>query len=136
MGKIRSPGATQGKRLQTGLQEEAPDLAPPKFSFRYLQSEYCISKCNRNEKLSFLNKMLQMSQVPWARLRQAPRHGIGYETIKSDCLRANVPEKVAEDVTIIAFRFHDRAPMVGFRGADGTFYIIWFDREHKLYDHG
>jgi len=39
------------------------------------------------------------------------------------------------DAQNIAFRFHDRAPMVGYRSTDGIFYIIWFDRNFTLYTH-
>ncbi|MCC6394513.1 MAG: hypothetical protein IT167_28210 [Bryobacterales bacterium] len=115
--------------------EEDPDNAPPKFSLRYLSPDYCITACNKEEKAAFADTMKRMSQLTWAQLRQAPRHGLGYEKIERESIRARIPEVITADVNIIAFRFHGKAPMVGFRAGDGTFHVIWFDRGFQLYGH-
>jgi hypothetical protein len=40
-----------------------------------------------------------------------------------------------EDVSFfLAFRFFDKAPMVGYRKEE-VFYVLWLDREFKLYQH-
>ncbi len=81
--------------------------------------------------------MHRLSQATWSALRQAPRHGLGYEKIgRNQIRRSSIPPVITDDANIIAFRFHDMAPMVGFRGPDGTFFIVWFDRQMILYDHG
>lgn len=77
-----------------------------------------------------------MSRLPWRELRQAPRHGLGYEQIGRDSIRAGIPATVSEDVNFIAFRFDGKKPMVGFRDADGVFNILWIDRDFTLYNHG
>ena len=73
--------------------------------------------------------------MTWAQLRQSPRDKLGYEKISRDSIRGGIPNVVTEDVDIIAFRFCDKAPMVGFRAQDGTFFIVWFDRRFRLYPH-
>jgi len=61
---------------------------------------------------------------------------MGYEKIFRTALKTSIPISVTDDVDFIAFRFCGKAPMVGFRGDDGTFFVVWFDRQFKVYDHG
>ena len=78
----------------------------------------------------------KLSQLPWKELRQAPRHGLGYEKIKRHSIKSGIPLHITDDVDhFIAFRFHDKAPMVGHR-QERIFYIFWIDRDFSLYDHG
>jgi hypothetical protein len=82
--------------------------------------------------------MLRLSRLTWAQLRQQGRHGLGYEKIARSmirAIRAGIPETIPPDVDLIAFRFYAKAPMVGFTGSDGTFHVIWFDRDFTLYKH-
>src|SRR5206468_3998028 len=98
--------------------------------------DYCISRCTREEKAAFADKMHRLSQQTWSQLRQADRHGLGFETIDRTSIRSGIPPSITDDVRFIAFRFCGNAPMVGYRSDDGTFYVIWFDRAFTLYDHG
>jgi hypothetical protein len=77
----------------------------------------------------------ELSELTWAQLRQADRHGLGFETIDRSSIKSGIPGVVTADVNIIAFRFAGKKPMVGFRDRDGTFHIIWFDRAFRLYKH-
>jgi hypothetical protein len=140
MGRIRpSQPPDSGRRISArALQQEGPstDKLPPKFSFRYLDRSRCITRCTEEERLAFVSKMHLLSQLTWSQLRQAPKDGLGYEKIDRDSIRAGIPTAITEDVNFIAFRFHGKAPMVGYRSDDGTFYIVWFDRDFTLYDRG
>jgi len=72
--------------------------------------------------------------MTWGEIIQAPRHGMGFETIARNAIRRPIPNHVTDDVTFIAFRFSGKKPMVGYR-TDGMFHIIWFDCSYDLYDH-
>ena len=50
-------------------------------------------------------------------------------------MRTGIPHAVTPDVNLLAFRFSDKAPMIGFRRG-ATFFIVWLDHQFKLYDHG
>jgi hypothetical protein len=139
MGRFKtSQPPNKGQRIQgPALRPDArnPDKFPPKFSFHYLQRGYCITSCTQEEQLAFVDRMYRLSQLSWAELRRAPRHGLGYEQIARASIRAGIPANITGDVNFIAFRFYGKAAMVGYRSDDGTFHIIWFDREFKLYEH-
>lgn len=113
-----------------------PDFDHPKISLRHLQKDYCLTKCEPEEKISFAEKIRLITSQSWADLRLAPSHGLGYEKIKQKEIRAGIPSCVSKKQKIIAFRFSGKKPMVGFKKPDGTFYILWFDRDFTLYDHG
>lgn len=109
---------------------------PPKFSFRFLTKSHCITHCDKNEKVGFVDKMHQISQCSWATLKLMPKHSLGYEVIKKEKLKVPIPKNISQEVRIIAFRFKDKKPMVGYREKDGTFYVLWFDRNFNVYPHG
>lgn len=134
--KRKQPFDQKSKIHPFATQGISTDQQPPKFSLQYIHKDYCISLCQKEEKISFVNQIHLLSQKTWAEIRQAPRHGQGYEKIERTSIKSSIPSHITEDVNIIAFRFHGKAPMVGYRSADGTFYIIWFDRNFTLYDHG
>jgi hypothetical protein len=115
----------------------SPDDAPPRFSFRYLvkHADFGFESLDAEHKVALVNTMYKLSQLPWKQLRLAPRHGLGYEEIARDSLRFALPAAVTEDKTIVAFRFHAKAPMLGYRSAWGTFYIVAFDSRFLAYRH-
>jgi hypothetical protein len=99
-----------------------------------VDSNYCITACSHDDKAAFVDKIRRMSRMTWNELIQAPRHGMGLETISRDSIKRPIPTHVTEDVTLIAFRFSGKKPMVGYR-VDGMFHILWFDPDFSLYDH-
>lgn len=72
--------------------------------------------------------------MTWNELIQAHRHGMGQETIPAFRIKRPMPRHITDDVTMIAFRFSGLKTMVGYR-QDGTFHIVWFDRDFSLYTH-
>lgn len=127
----------------TGKHFSAPDNPTgstqhrhPLFSLQYLSTSppYSLAHCQRVEKAAFADTLDKLSQLPWAEINQAPRHGSGYEKIKRSAIKEPIPSHVTEDVTIIAFRFFGKAPMVGYRKLE-VFHILWLDRLFTLYDH-
>jgi hypothetical protein len=121
---------------QTAVEDINVDEHPPKISLEYINSKYCLSKCTKEEKIGFDNKLINISKLSWAKLRQVDRHTLGYETLNRKSLSFDIPPHLTDDIFIIAFRFHDRAAMIGFKDREhGIFYILAFDRKFKVYNH-
>lgn len=135
--KLKKPQLNKGAKI--GLNEAAVkvdyDRQPPVFCLRFIDPEYCITRCTKDEKASFADKLRQMSQMTWLDLRLAPKHGAGSEKIARKAIKRPIPKQITEEVPILAFRFDGKKPMVGYR-IGGTFHIVWFDRDFTLYDHG
>jgi hypothetical protein len=132
MGKIKKRDEKSAGRVAA---REMPGVSfqdePPKFSLRYVQSDYCITQCEAVEQLDFIKAMIKRKDVPWKELEKAPHGGLGCEVIRK--LNVILP-KCAEGKSIIAFRYSGEKPMVGFRERD-VFYILWFDRSFSVYKH-
>ena len=118
-----------------GAEDASPDTLPPIFCLQYLQPEYCLSKCEKEEKSAFADRLYRLSQMTWTQIKCAHRHKLGFENIERTAIRAGIPKHITPDVTLIAFRFYDKAPMVGYRNKR-IFHIVWLDRTYSLYDHG
>ena len=116
---------------------ENPDTQPPLFSFEKMpdRSGYSVNCCEADDQAALSKRLFLLSQMHWRDIRQAPRHGLGTETISRKQLRVALPSSVTEDTTIIALRFNGKKPMFGYR--DGrVFYILLLDHNYSAYDHG
>ncbi|MBD2305687.1 hypothetical protein H6G17_09195 [Chroococcidiopsis sp. FACHB-1243] len=111
-----------------------PEQEPPIFCLRFLSKDYCLSKCTKDEKSAFADTIFKLSQLTWSEINSSGRHGLGYEKIARDSLKAAVPKHVTDDVNFIAFRFCAKAPMVGYRDR-AVFHVLWLDRNFTLYNH-
>lgn len=134
--KLKPPQQEKGKKLVTpsDKQEIPPEQQPPVFSLRYLEGEYCLTKCDKDEQAAFALKIHRLSKLSWSQIQSQDRHKLGYEKISRDSLKVPIPKFITADVNLIVFRFSGMKPMVGYR--DGAvFYIIWLDRNFTLYDH-
>lgn len=133
MPKFQQPTPDQGRFVPTKTDAASPDALHPAFSLRYVEKRYCISDCDKSEKSHFAEKILKLSQMTWAQIKQSHRHSFGTEIISQ--LEAKLPVAAPKGAHALAFRFSGKKPMVGYR--DGNiFYVVWFDREFTLYDHG
>lgn len=113
------------------------DKEYPLFCLKCLSSSHNVNTCQSKEKAALIDRLERLSQLTWGQLRMAPKYGLGYEKIGHDSIRVSIPSHVTPDVNLIAFRFSDKAPMIGFRGADRrVFHIVWLDRNFNVYDHG
>lgn len=133
--KIKRPPLNEGQKVKLSSSTEFdPNKVPPYFSLRYLSSDFCISKCEQRDKLGFVETLRKLSLLTWEQINVVNRHKLGYEKIDRNIIRATIPRHLTPDVTLIAFRFSDMKPMVGYRN-NATFYILWFDRDRDLYPH-
>jgi hypothetical protein len=120
--------------LHWGEGERDNNTLPPIVSFQHLVKSHCITTCSNEEKIAFVNKMYELSRIPWQELVNKYRHGLGSEKIPRTSLMVPVPKHITDEVTFIAFRFDGKKPMVGYRKWD-IFYIIWFDTKFNVYPH-
>ncbi len=99
----------------------------------HVRDKYRLDECEQEEKLAFVKKMIELSNLTWLQIMNAPRHGLGTEKIQrieGDTL----PSSIREDTQLLALRFFGMKPMVGFRDND-IFHVLWFDRDCSLYSH-
>lgn len=134
--KIKSPAREKGKKINSPQEviEKPPEQQNPIFSLHYLDGDYCLTKCETNDQAAFARKIHKLSKLTWAKIQSEDRHSLGYERIPRHCLKVNIPKFLKEDANLIAFRFHGKKAMVGYRDR-AVFYVIWLDRDFTLYDH-
>lgn len=132
-GKINPPSGT--------VSRENTDRLPPIFSLTEMQDGvFDLDLCQDKEKCSLIDRIRLLSKNTWQQLKSSPKHGIGYEKIEFGAIIGqNTLQKKQEiesqGYKLIAFRFHGKAPIVGYR--DGRiFHLVWIDRNFSLYNHG
>jgi len=115
-----------------------PENNPPRFSFKYVVNnrKFDYNSLSQDDKVNLLNTLNTIGRPTWAQLRTQNRHKSGYEIIDKKALKFNLPDGVPAECDILAFRFSGIAPMLGYRSAFGTFYIIAFDPKFEAYGHG
>jgi len=135
MNKLKKPDITQGKNISVNSgSTESTNNRTPLFCLEYLQPEYCLSNCQKEEKAAFADALFKRSKMLWSEIIETGRHAAGCETIKRDAIRASIPTHLTEDVRFLALRFKGKAPMVGYREGR-IFHILWIDRNFTLYKH-
>lgn len=135
-GKLKKPNVDQGRRIgkPTEASEIPPEQQHPIFSLRYLSGDYCLTKCEKDDKAAFASKLHRLSQLPWSQIKMQGRHKLGFEKIERNSIKASIPTHITPDVKFLAFRFSGMKAMVGYREGY-IFHVIWLDRNYTLYDH-
>jgi hypothetical protein len=125
---------TKGSKL--GLAAESRDTSRerPVFSLKHLIGNYCIPTCNQEQKAAFADTLYNLSRLSWVEIMQQSKHGLGCEKIPRYRIRRPIPAHITDDITLLAFRFWKKAPMVGYR-MEETFHIVWLDKDFDLYPH-
>lgn len=134
--KKKPPRKTPTKvREKENPTKHSTNLAQPIFSLHYLQSDFCITICGREDQARFLDKLVGLSRLTWQQISSSGRHKMGTEIIPRSAIIPRIPSSIPKDAPLLAFRFSGLKPMVGFR-SDQIFHIIWFEREFDtLYKH-
>ena len=111
---------------------------------------YCASECETNEMRALFRKLRSWSTMSWQQLIQAPREGLGLETIADESLRRPPPPRSLRlravscpgrlrpgvpDQRVLSFRVHGIVRMLGCRDGQ-TLHVFAFDRNGDWYDHG
>lgn len=133
--KLKDKGKTINSKIKEPMpleKEREEDKDFLSFSLRYVQDDFCISKCQHEDQLAFIQAMLKRKALRWKDLHSAHKHGLGFEKIKN--IIPTIPDCV-KDNSIIACRFSGKKPMIGFRDKD-VFYVVWFEKNYgDVYKH-
>lgn len=107
------------------------------FCLRYLQSGYDVGNCSKEQQIQLLEQLRLLSQLTWNETRASHKHGLGSEKIPQKQIKRPMPSGLAitDDVTLIAFRFAGKNPMIGYR-TGSIFRLLWLDHDFSVYDHG
>lgn len=117
------------------LSEKSTETETPIFCLNNISPDYCLSKCQKDEKSSFADTLHKLSKLTWQQIKHSHKHGFGCEKIDGKSIRGKKPGSLPEDIVFLAFRFSGKKPMVGYK--DGrVFHIVWLDRNFTLYNHG
>ena len=137
MKRINKPTPRKGAHIPTPQEPPSFDSKPPIFSLeKIVDGKYCLSSLNQEDKAFFADAIFRRKNLPWIEIKKQDRHALGIEKIARNCITVAIPRFITEDVDhFLAFRFHGFKPMVGYRNRD-VFYVLWFDHDFTLYDHG
>lgn len=136
MSRIKRQRKNSTKIKAPEAQQNAQVFDYPVFSFKQMRNgKYHIDKCEKEEKASLALKMSKIGQLTWQELRFADKHGLGFEKISKNTIKKDSVYFLTDDISLIAFRFCGKAPMVGYKCSNGAFHILWLDRDNTLYDH-
>jgi hypothetical protein len=134
--KFKPRRLERGSRIQAPQDESEPpdDKQRPKFCLEHVVSGFCVADCTKDQKAAFASRLREMSRLTWQQLRQAGRHGQGYEKIGRDSMKVAIPAHITEDVNLIAFRCFGLAPIIGYKMRT-IFHIVWLDPKFQAYRH-
>ncbi len=126
----------QGKLIKAPQTIEMPDLDYPIFCFKHLHKDHNLDKCEESEKKSLIEKIVKLSQLSWADIQNAPRHGLGSEKIPINSIKPACPSFLTDDVKfLLSLRFDGMKPMLGHRNRF-IFHVLFIDRDFTVYNHG
>ena len=110
------------------------DKHPPIFSLERVQAgNYCFSKLDDENKASFAEAMFRRKTMTWSDIIRSDRHGLGTEKISRAAIKAPTDSVAHGD--FLALRYKGKNPVVGYRQKN-IFFVLWFDHNFSLYDHG
>lgn len=134
--RLKKPKKEKGKRISA---KEAPNYneRPPVFSLQRIpNTKYCLSALDKDDKSAFADSIYKRRIITWKEINNQSRYALGFEKISRDGIKSAIPKFITDDVDhFLAFRFNGKKAMVGFRQKD-IFYVLWFDHDFSLYDHG
>ena len=134
--RINPPRQEKGSKIGSPSEkiQIPPEQQAPIFCLRYLEGNYCLTKCQQDERAAFADKIHRLSKLTWSEIQSQGRHKLGCEKISRDAIKASIPSHITKEVNFLSFRFCGMKAMVGYR--DGSvFHVIWLDRDFTLYNH-
>lgn len=117
------------------------------FSFRYLTGEdhYNLRALEQGKgelrSRELLRKLYTIGQFSWNELTSKGKRSDGYELLPVQALKTDILDRLDAGMkdtlkSVMVFRFGN-ARMVGFKAKGSrVFYILGFDWNYSLYDHG
>jgi len=109
----------------------------PKFSFEFcFGTDRGINKANKQVKLSVIEKVVYLSQIPWVDIKALPRES-GFERIDKGSFKklTNIPNKFESENKIVVFRLpSELGRLIGYIEEE-TFFVVWIDTKFNMYHH-
>ena len=99
------------------------------------RSKYSVENLDKDNLVRLIKQLRILSQMTWAEIKRSGRHQLGTEIIKRDSLNVNLPLNLSDDIKLLAFRYYDTRPFVGYRRGK-IFHILYVDHDYTLYNHG
>jgi hypothetical protein len=127
------------RKGQTGAkikptEDTTPKLDYPIFCLKHLQKKYSIHDCNNDEKIGFIEKLHQLSQMKWTEIQLSGKHNSGSEKINQKSVNVPLPTFITPNINLLALRFHGKKAMVGYRSGY-IFHILYLDTKFTVYNH-
>ena len=139
MGKGKRTFKADNNKSDRLIVEEPEDYNKmvPLFSLERLQSgRYCLSKLEKDDKAAYADSIFKRRSVTWNDIQRMDRYGLGHEKIEITSLKVAIPKFITEDEhNLLAFRYSGKKPIIGYR-IKNIFYVLWFDHDFSVYDHG
>lgn len=113
--------------------------AHPSFCFSYNTIDrYTLADALGKDKTlakALLKRFQQWEAMTKGSILQAPRTGLGTETIPQKSIKPALPESLPRNTTLLAVRISDRARLVGFwdKARMAVFQIVYIDPDHSVY---
>jgi len=132
MAKIKNRTTNTGVLIKTPEEGGGSDHLTPLFCLSLIARDFCVLDCETNEQAAFACKLRKISQMTWRELKNAPREGLGFESIYN-IDKDKIPA-VAQGKRILAFRISEIHRLIGYRD-NRVFHIIWNDPRGRVYPH-
>jgi hypothetical protein len=106
--KIQPQRASGSKRIKAPESAEvgSTNNLHPIFCLHYMDEDFGLSKCEKDEKVALIEKLRILSQLTWKDIFNQGKYQSGFEKISRNSIRGKIPTFITEDVeSFIAFRF-------------------------------
>lgn len=91
-----------------------------------------VVDCQLQARSEFAVRLQELASLTWGEIQQAPRTGLGHETIDQGNLKHPLPGHITPDQRILAFRFGSAGRFVGYRD-DEKLRIFGIHPAHDAY---
>lgn len=108
---------------------EGSNILTPVFCFKYFSSN-----CSKDSQQQLLMKIIDLSKVTWQEIQNAPREGLGHESIEIKQTRIKMPNDFQDKgvTRFLVFRANKKARIYGIRH-ERIFHVIEIDENHTAY---
>jgi len=142
MAKIKEPNFPHSEgRIGIGSQPSYSGYKKPIFCFQYLHNDHTLSLCachsDRRYIRGLMDRLEDLSRTDWNDIQLRPKEQGGSEKIPLSALRCSLPSYITDDVqSLLSIRFaNSSGRIIGFRGSDGLFYVVFIDINLSVYRH-
>lgn len=102
----------------------------PVFSFKDCdERRFCLEDLEKRELRALMKFFKKIEGLTWGEIPRVK--GLRYEIRPANKLKYDLPSHLSEDLTLIHLAIDGQARIWGHRQGR-VFYIIWFDKDHKV----